>query len=136
MKKALFSGLIAGFLFYLAADIGICLTCLDMEDSVFSAGLTAVFVLGSIIAICLLIKQRTSLKMQFLSAGLLVQLVFWGLFVFDSIIGISRSFITFPDVNFAGGIVLLFFWLIFTGIAVIGFLCTAVVRSVRKFART
>ena len=133
MKKALISGCFAGFLLYFTADAGICLTCLDIADSIFSAGLTAVFVLCGIIALCLLMKQRTSLKMQLLS-GFLAQLTFWELFVLDSKVGITRSFIAFPDDNYAGGIVLLFSWLTFTGIAIVSFLCTAVVQYIRKSA--
>ena len=133
MKKALISGCLAGFLLYFTADSGICLTCLDIADSVFSTVLTAVFVLCGIIALCLLIKQRTSLKMQFLS-GLLTQLTFWGLFVLDSKVGITRTFVVFPDDNYAGGIVLLFSWLTYTGIVIAGLLFTAVVQYIRKSA--
>ena len=131
MKKTILSGCLAGVLLYFAVDVGICLTCLDIADSVFSAGLTAVFVLCGIISIVLLIKHRASLKMQFLS-GLFAQFVFWGLFVFDVTAGITRHFIAFPDDNYAAGMVLLFFWLIFTGITTAGFLLTAVVRYLRN----
>lgn len=131
MKKVLFSGLTAGLLLYLTADFCVCLTCLDVEGSVFSAVLTAAFVLCGIIAILLYIKHRTSLKEQLLS-GLLAQSAFWGLFVLDGIIGITRSFVSFPEDNYAAGLVLILVWLLCIGICVVGFVCTAVVQCIRK----
>ena len=133
MNRRISLSLVAGFFLYLLTILSACLTCLDIADSIFSAALTAVFVLSGIIALCLFMKQRTSLKMQLLS-GFLAQLTFWGLFVLDSKVGITRSFIAFPDDNYAGGIVLLFSWLTFTGIAIVSFLCTAVVQYIRKSA--
>ena len=126
MKKILLSGFLSGLLLYFTADI---------DDSVFSAGLTVIFVLCGIIAIWFFLKHRAYLKMQFLS-GLLTQFVFWGLFIFDSTAGITRSVVAFPDDNYAGGIVLLFFWLTFTAIAAMGFICTAVVQYIRKSTTT
>ena len=135
MKKICRSSILVGLILYLAADVCFCLTHLDISDSAFSASLTAAFALCGIGAILLLIWNRASLKSQLLS-GLILQLTFWGFFVLDSLIGITRSFVPLAEDNHAAGLVLLFFWLHFTGISVIGFICTGVVRFLRKTLRT
>lgn len=135
MKKIWYPALLAGFLLYLMADLCVCLTCFDLPDSVFSTSLTATFVLGTIITIILFIRHRTSMKHQLLS-GLILQIAFWLLFFLDAFVGITRSFVPFTDDNYAAGLILLIFWLFFSGISVIGFICTAVARFIRKLIRT
>ena len=135
MRNIWFPALISGIFLYLTADLCVCLTCLDISGTAFSASLTTAFVLGGIIVILLFIRNRTSLKSQLLSS-LLLQLTFFGLFVIDSLIGITRSFVFLAEDNYAGGLIFIVFWLLFTGISVIGFICTAVVRFIRKLIRT
>ena len=64
MKKVCFSGLIAGTLLYVLAMFSACMTCLNMDDGLFSALLTAMFLLGLSIVLLLLIRQHSQRSVQ------------------------------------------------------------------------
>ena len=135
MKKHICSALIGGSLLYLLTIFSVCLTVLDMSDSLFAALLTLAFVLGAMFIVMMFIRHRASLKQQMLF-GILWQAVFVTLFLVDSLVGITRSLVSFPEDNFAGGLVIVMFWLSYTGISVIGFLVTTVVQLVKKLRKT
>ena len=135
MKKVCFSGLIAGTLLYVLAMFSACMTCLNMDDGLFSALLTALFLLGLSIVLLLLIRQRSSLKEQFLS-GLLCQAAFWLLLLFDGSVGITRRLVAFAEDNYAAGLILVLFWMSWTGLYAIGFLGNGVLKQIRKYRKS
>ena len=134
MKKHILYSLVAGILLYLLTILSACLTVLDINDGLFSALLTAAFILGAMIIIVLYIRHRASLKLQLIS-GFLWQLVFWAFFLADSTVGITRSLVSFPEDNLAGGLIIVMFWLFCTGLSVMGFLLTAVMKLIQKIRK-
>ncbi len=131
MKRHWFRLLLGGFVLYLTADFCISLTCFDVQDSVFSFSLQAAFLFGALITVFLLLYRRTTLIHQIVR-GFVLQLEFWFLFILDSVIGITRSIVPFAEDNYAGGLVLVSFWLSFSAVSVIVILCTAVVKCIAR----
>ena len=134
MKKHILFSLVAGILLYLLTILSACLTVLDINDGLFSALLTAAFILGAMIIIVLYIRHRASQKLQLIS-GFLWQLVFWAFFLADSTVGITRSLVSFPEDNLAGGLIIVMFWLFCTGLSVMGFLLIAVMKLIQKIRK-
>ena len=131
MNRRISLSLVAGFFLYLLTILSACLTCLDIQDKLFTALMTTAFVLVTGIVIALFIRNRASLKMQLVS-GFLWQLAFWALFLLDSAVGITRSLVFFPEDNFAGGLIIVMFWLSCTTLSVVGFLFTALVQFIKR----
>ena len=134
MKKHILSALASGLFLYLLTITSACLTVLDISDSLFTALLTAAFVLGSVTVIFLFLRNRTSWRCQLFSV-ILWQAVFGVLFLVDSLVGITRSLVAFPEENLAGGLILVLFWMSFTGFSLIGFLFSLIVNGIRKFIK-
>ena len=134
MKKHILFSLVAGILLYLLTILSACLTVLDINGGLFSGLLTTAFVLGALIVVILVIRHRGSLKWQLIS-GLLWQAVFVALFLLDSSVGITRSLVSFPEDNLAGGLVIVLFWLSCTGLSVIGFLFTATMQLIKRLRK-
>ena len=135
MKKHILFSLVAGILLYLLTILSACLTVLDINGGLFSGLLTTAFVLGALIVVILVIRHRGSLKWQLIS-GLLWQAVFVALFLLDSSVGITRSLVSFPEDNLAGGLVIVLFWLSCTGLSVIGFLFTATMQLIKRLRKS
>ena len=135
MKKHILISLIAGILLYLLTILSACLTFLNINDGLFSVLLTAAFVLGAWIVVILVIRHRRSWKWQLIS-GLLWQAAFVVLFLLDSFVGITRSLVSFPEDNLAGGLVIVLFWLSCTGLSVIGFLFTATMQLIKRLKKS
>lgn len=131
MNSRISFSLVSGFFLYLLTVSSACLTCLDIQDKLFTALLTTAFVLVTGIVIALFIRNRASLKTQLVS-GFLWQLVFWALFLLDATVGITRSLVFFPEDNFAGGLIIVMFWLSCTVLSVIGFLFSALVQLIKR----
>ena len=135
MKKMILSALIEGSALYLLTVFSACLSVLNLTDELFAALLTAVLVTGAVIVIALFIYHRVSFKQQFLSI-LIWQTAFCTLFLADSFSGITRSLITFPEDNLAGGLIMVMFWLSYSGLSVIGLVFTGILKLIQKFRKT
>ena len=90
----------------------------------------AIFVFAAIMTVIPFILHRASLKRQFVSV-IILQLVFWLSFICDSFIGFTRSFVAFSEDNYAGGLMVVLFWMLFSSISAISFAGAAVVRGVK-----
>ncbi len=131
MKRPWLTPIFSGLFLYLLADICMCLSCFDLSSLAFYASHIAIFVCGATIAVVPLIRHRSSLKQQILSS-LAVQILFWLLFILDSQLGITRSFVPFHEDNYAGGLMFLFFWMFISNIYVVGFIVTAIVKAIKR----
>ena len=130
MKKFCFF-LLGGALVYLAADLCVVLTCLDIPDPVFSAVLPAVFLFGIALTIFLLSHHHFHFPRP-VFRGLALQIGFWSMFLVDALTGITRSFVSLPQDNYGGGLVLLCFWLSFSAVSIAVILCIAAAGFLSK----
>ena len=121
MKRPWLTSIWLGLVLYLLADICICLSCFDLSNLAFYVSHIAIFVCGTVIAVVPLIRHRASLKKQIISI-LALQAVFWLLFILDSQLGITRSFVPFHEDNYAGGLMFVLFLMFISGVGVICFI--------------
>lgn len=131
MKKAWLLTMLSGFLLYLTADVFFWLSCSHLSGSVFSSVITFLFVLGAIVTVVPFFLHRASLKQQFLSC-LFIQFEFWLLFISDSLIGVTRNFVSFPADDYSVGLLLVTFWMFFSQISIISFLSATVIQVTKR----
>ena len=131
MKRLWLLPIFSGLFLYILADICICLSCFDLSNLAFCASHITIFVCGAIIAVIPLIRLRSSLMKQFLSI-LALQVVFWLFLILDAQLGITRSFVSFHEDNYAGGLMLVLFWMFIFSICVIGFIGTAIMKAIKR----